>query len=205
MSVVGKRRKDFLSPRLAGTLMTPEEFDAVERYNENYRYELIHGVLVVVPLPLPQETSPNELLGYLLFRYREHHPQGAAFDCTLPSQYIPTADSRRLADRLIWAGLGRLPDLEKDLPTIVVEFVSKAKRDRDRDYIEKRAEYLAPGIPEYWIFDRFRRTWTVCRPVAEDLVVKEGQPYQSPQLPGFELPLARLLAAADMWDRSRTV
>jgi Uma2 family endonuclease len=204
MSVVGKRRKVVLGPRLAGTLMTPEEFDAVERYNENYRYELIHGVLVVSPLPLAQETGPNELLGNLLFVYHEQNPQGTALDCTLPEQYIATADSRRRADRVIWVGLGRLPDLERDLPTIVVEFVSKAKRDRDRDYIEKRAEYLALGIPEYWIVDRFRRTLTVCRPAAEDRVVKEGETYQPPRLPGFELPLARLLVAADAWDRRKT-
>jgi hypothetical protein len=91
--------------------MTPEEFDAVERYNENYRYELIHGVLVVSPLPLAQETGPNELLGNLLFVYHEQNPQGTALDCTLPEQYIATADSRRRADRVLWAGLGRLPDL----------------------------------------------------------------------------------------------
>jgi Uma2 family endonuclease len=205
MSVVGKRRKAVLGPRLAGTLMTPEEFDAVERYNENYRYELIHGVLVVSPMPLPQETSPNELLGNLLFVYREQNPRGIVLDCTLPAQYIATIDSRRRADRVIWVGLGRLPDMEKDLPTIVVEFVSKAKRDRDRDYIEKRAEYLALGIPEYWIIDRFRRTLTACRSGAEDLVVQEGETYQPPRLPGFEMPLARLLAAADVWDRRRTV
>jgi Uma2 family endonuclease len=204
MSVVGKRRKVVLGPRLAGTLMTPQEFDAVERYNENYRYELIHGVLVVSPLPLPQETSPNELLGNLLFLFREQDPRGAVLDCTLPEQYIATTDSRRRADRVIWVGLGRLPDLQKDLPTIVVEFVSKAKRDRDRDYIEKRAEYLALGITAYWIVDRFRRTLTVCRPGAEDLVVPEGETYRPPQLPGFELPLARLLAAADAWERRGT-
>jgi Uma2 family endonuclease len=203
MSVVGKRRNVVLGPRLAGTLMTPEEFDAIERYNENYRYELIHGVLVVSPLPLPQETSPNELLGHWLLTYRENHPQGAILDCTLPEQYVPTTDSRRRADRLIWAGLGRLPDLREDLPTIVVEFVSKAKRDRDRDDNEKRAEYLALGIPEYWIVDRFRRTLTVCRAGTEDLVIKEGEVYQSPRLPGFELPPALLLAAADAWDRRR--
>lgn len=34
-----------LGLELNGTLMTPEEFDAVEEYDEDYRYELIHGVL----------------------------------------------------------------------------------------------------------------------------------------------------------------
>ena len=39
-----------LSLSLAGTHMTPEEFDAVQDCDEAYRYELIHGVLVVTPM-----------------------------------------------------------------------------------------------------------------------------------------------------------
>lgn len=93
---------------IAGTLMTPEEFDAVEEYDELYNYELIHGVLVVNPLPLESEVDPNEFLGYLLQGYREHHPQGAALNATLPERHVPTSDSRRKADSF---DLGRLgPD-----------------------------------------------------------------------------------------------
>jgi len=32
-----------------------------------------------------------------------------------------------------------------------------------------------------------------------ELVVAEQETYQTPLLPGFELPLARLLAVADRW------
>ena len=189
-----------LGPGLAGTLMTPEEFDAVEDYDEDYRYELIRGVLVVTPVPLPQETGPNELLGYWLLGYRERHPQGAALDYSLMEQYVRTANGRRRADRLIWTGLGRLPRVKHDVPTVAIEFVSGSRRDRRRDYVEKRGEYLALGIVEYWIVDRFRRTLTVCRADAADLVVPEGETYRPAPLPGFELPVAPLLAAADMWE-----
>ena len=40
----------------------------------------------------------------------------------------------RFADRAIWARLGRVPNPETDVPTIIVEFVSKRKRDRIRNY-----------------------------------------------------------------------
>jgi Uma2 family endonuclease len=189
-----------LGPRLAGTAMTPEEFDAVEEYDEDYCYELINGVLVVTPIPLAEETDPNEELGRWLRNYREQHPQGSALDKTLPQQYVPTPTHRRLADRVIWAGLGRRPDVRQDLPTIVVEFVSAARRDRQRDYVDKRREYMAAGIAEYWIIGRFRRTLTVVRNQPgdpRDFVVQENETYQPPLLPGFELPLARLLAVAD--------
>ena len=36
-----------LVPELAGILLSPEEFDAVEECDELYNYELVHGVLVV--------------------------------------------------------------------------------------------------------------------------------------------------------------
>ncbi len=190
----------YLCPELAGTLMTPEEFDAAEDYEEGYRYELVHGVLVVNPIPLPAETGPNERLGVLLYLYQQDHP--GVIDETLPQQYIRTATGRRLADRVIWIGLGRVPDRRRDVPTIAVEFVSRSRRDRQRDYVDKRREYMAAGVTEYWIIDRFRRTLTAVRPGPGgpvDQVVVESETFTTPLLPGFELPLARLLAVADRW------
>jgi Uma2 family endonuclease len=189
-----------LGLELAGTRMTPGEFDTVEEWDEDYTYELIHGILVVTPVPLPQETGPNERLGQWLLNYRDQHPQGSRLDYTLMEQYVRTADSRRRADRLIWAGLGRLPRLTQDVPTIAVEFVSAGKRNRHRDYVEKRQEYLTLGVREYWIIDRFRRTLTVCRSGAEDRVIGEAEVYRPELLPGFELPVSPILAAADLWE-----
>jgi Uma2 family endonuclease len=184
--------------------MTPEEFDALEegQYEEGYRYELVNGVLVVNAIPLEQHAEPNEVLGYWLRRYQEEHPQGRSVDATLPERYIPLAKGRRLADRVIWVGLGRKPNPRQDIPTIAVEFVSEGKRSWRRDYLEKRGEYLEAGVKEYWIVDRFRRTLTVFTPGAngyDEKVIGEQETYLPPLLPGFELPLAKLLAAADKW------
>ena len=187
-------------PAMAGTLMTPEEFDAIQEWDELHTYELIKGVLVVSPPPLPVERGPNELLGHWLLSYSEQHPQGAALDGTLAEETVRTHGNRRRADRVIWAGLGRQPDPRRDVPTIIFESVSAGKRNRQRDYIEKKAEYLALGVAEYWLFDRFRRILTVSRPGQEDLVVPHDGVDRTPLLPGFELPLARLLAAADRWE-----
>jgi Uma2 family endonuclease len=200
MRTVPADQEILLSLDAAGVLMTPEEFDAIEEYDENYCYELVHGVLVVNPIPLPEETGPNELLGHWLYNYQELHPQGSTLDYTLPQQYVRTRTSLRLADRLIWAGLGRLPNVRRDLPTIAVEFVPAGRRNRQRDYVDKRQEYMDAGIPEYWIIDRFQRTLTVIRnnPTGqEEQVVAENEIYRPALLPGFELPLAQLLAAAD--------
>jgi Uma2 family endonuclease len=205
MSTTELKTKVVLGPRLAGTAMTAEEFDAVEEYDENYCYELINGVLVVVPIPLGEETDPNEELGRWLRNYREQHPQGSTLDLTMPQQYVRTPAQRRLADRVLWIGLGRMPDRQRDLPAIVVEFVSGARRDRQRDYVDKRREYMEAGVAEYWIIDRFRRILTVVRNQPggpQEQVVRESETYRPALLPGFELPLARLLAVADAWGQA---
>jgi Uma2 family endonuclease len=186
--------------------MTPEEFDALPEsaFDDRFRYELIRGVLIVSPPPGNAEIDPNEELGHLLRFHQQVHPRGRAIDLTLPEQTIYAAANRRRCDRAIWAGLGRLPDPETDVPTIVVEFVSASRRDRRRDYEEKLREYIAAGVREYWIIDRFRRIMTVHRNTPDGLVtsvVKEDEPYQTDLLPDFILPLAQLLRRADLWPR----
>ena len=196
MSTIQEDAKPFHGPQLAGTLMTPEEFDAADNWDEDYDYELIRGILVVTPPVDAGERGSNEKLGHLLLSYQETHPQGSSLDLTLPENYIRTADSRCRADRVIWAGLGRMPNVRKDPPNIAVEFVSDGKRNRQRDYVDKRNEYMTAGLDEYWIIDRFRRMMTAIRNGQPDLVIGETEIYRTSLLPGFELPLAQLLAVA---------
>lgn len=189
-----------LAPNSSGVSLTPEEFDAAE-FEEGWRYELIHGVLVVSPPPLRKERDPNEELGHWLRKYQESHPQGRALDVTFHEETVVTPTERRRADRVIYAGLGRDPR-EGEVPTVVVEFVSAGKRNLIRDYEEKRDEYLALGVREYWIVDRFARCLTVYRlhgSSSIQQVVREGEVYTTPLLPGFELRLDGLLERADRW------
>src|SRR5271157_1866001 len=201
---VRRSKKARLGRLSNGMLMTPEEFDAATDFDELYCYELIHGVLIVSPPPGESERDPNGELEYLLRAYQSGHEAGSALDKTLAEQYVHLSDSRRRADRVIWAGLGRIPDPKTDVPAIVVEFVSNRHRDRVRDYEEKRQQYLAIGVQEYWIIDRFQRIMTVCRGrpgpgEPAEQVIKENEVYRTTLLTGFELPLARLLKVADDW------
>jgi Uma2 family endonuclease len=185
--------------RSNGMLMTADEYDAIDSWDERYRYELVHGVLIVSPPPSIGERSPNDYLGHLLWSYRESHADGAALDDTAPEQEIRIGENRRRADRAIWVGLDRPVDPVADVPAIAVEFVSDSSRDRHRDFVEKRREYAAAGVKEYWVIDRFRREMTVLRGADENVRVAENEIYQTPLLPGFELPLAVLLAKADQY------
>jgi Uma2 family endonuclease len=186
-------------------LLTTAEFDRA-RCREGWRYELINGVLVVSPIPSRRERDPNDELGYWLRQYQHGHPQGSALNLTLHEEEIQTKQNRRRADRAIWAGLGRDPE-EGEPPTIIAEFVSSGKRNQDRDYVAKRAEYREIGVKEYWVIDRFRRTLTVFIFTGEndqERVIPENHNYTTPLLPGFELSLARLLSLADRWAKKRS-
>jgi Uma2 family endonuclease len=192
---------------MAGVSMSPDEFDAIEEWDDDFNFELVRGVLIVVPPVSEGERGPNDKLGYLLQFYKDYHPQGSALDLTLPEHQIKTRRSRRRADRVIWTGLGRIPNVRRDTPTIGAEFVSSGKRNFRRDYEEKRDEYMEAGLLEYWIIDRFRRRMTVFRRDGEtvvEIVISEDQVYTTPLLPGFELPLAKLLSVADALDQPDT-
>jgi Uma2 family endonuclease len=187
-----------------GTLMTPEEFESVTDWDENFRYELINGVVVVSPAVSIGEADPNEELGRLLRNYQDSHAHGKVLDLTVNERDVRIGNNIRRCDRALWIGLGRDPDIKTDIPAIVVEFVSAGRRNYLRDYVTKREEYLAAGVKEYWIINRFTRQMHVFSPpLAEnkEQIVPESEIYKSPLLPGFELPLARILAKALRWDK----
>jgi Uma2 family endonuclease len=191
-----------IGPGMAGTLMTPEEFDAAQDWEEGYVYELINEVLVVSPPAGIEERGPNDLLAFLLRDYQLRHPKGKSLDYTAPEHTIRTGRNRRRADRVIWAGLGRLPDVNRETPTIAIEFLSPGRRSRKRDYEVKRKEYEKAGISEYWLIDRFRKVMTVFRRKGRrttELVLGADNTYATPLLPGFKLPLARIFEEAQLF------
>lgn len=64
-------------------------------------------------------------------------------------------------------------------PRFVLEVVSPGQPNRDRDYIRKRAQYAAVGIPEYVIVDPEARCITVL--VLEQEQYREAGCYQADQ------------------------
>ncbi len=191
-----------------GRLLTPQEYDAIgpAEWDDRYRYELVHGVLIVSPPAGIGERGPNDYLGHLLWSYLEGHAAEGVRIATAQEQEVKAGADRRRADRAVWIDRNREPDPTTDRPTILVEFVSRSRRDRVRDYDEKRRDYLQAGVAEYWIIDRFARTLTVHRALPADpqtLVIGEAGAYETPLMPGFELKLKPLLEVADRMSRTR--
>jgi Uma2 family endonuclease len=200
MATATLKRIPLIGPESNGIAMTPREFDRAD-FVEGWRYELVNGVLIVTSTPLPNERDPNQYLGYLLLFYQQTHPQGFNVDVTLPEQMVRTRKTRRRADRAIWIGLGRLPTI-KDAPAVIAEFVSGGRRNWLRDYKLKRDEYMAIGVKQYWIIDRFAHTMTVFYLQGGKVrrrLFRKNQIFTTDLLPGFELPLSTLFALADRW------
>lgn len=190
----------------AGTRMTSAEFDAIDYWDEPYRYELIRGVFIVSPYPSPPHGGINGYLGNLLFLYKHDQPD-APIDGTLTDLHIATTDdTRRYPDRVIWTGLSRDPKPNRDIPSIVVEVVSPGRRAWLRDYVDKRDEFLAVGVKEYWVIDRFARNMSVFIATESgfsESLIEESDSYQTELLPGFTLVLEDLLAEGDRWEDSK--
>ncbi len=187
-----------------GSLMSLDAFQSIasDDVDRRFRYELINGVVVVSPPPDDATQGPNERLGNWLWIYSQQHQSGKVLDDTMMERAVRTKVGIRIVDRALWIGFGHPIKSQRDRATILVEFVSLGKKAALRDYETKRDEYLEFGAKEYWVIDRFRRTMTVyfqspANPAQR--VVAESESYTTPLLPGFELPLKRLLELADQY------
>jgi Uma2 family endonuclease len=74
--------------------------------------------------------------------------------------------------------------------------VSEGSEARERDYVTKRAEYLAYGLREYWIVDPEMKCVTVLirdGDVWVERVYRDDQQARSLVLPGF------VVSVLDLW------
>lgn len=128
-------------------------------------YELIDGELV----ELPPESEENNWLAlnlrdYLIRVVRRRLVRVHACEVQVPVLQPGDAANRfpdlvvlrpehlQLTQRRLTITLDMPP------PRLVAEVVSPGKTNRDRDYIHKRAQYAAIGVPEYWLLDPVAQT-----------------------------------------------
>jgi Uma2 family endonuclease len=132
------------------------------------RYELVGGALV----ELPPESEENNWLALNLRDYliqtvprrlvRVHacevqvpvlQPQDAAN--RFPDLIVLRPEHLDLTRRRLTITLDMPP------PRLIVEVVSPGQANRDRDYDQKRAQYAAIEVPEYWLVDPITKAVTV--------------------------------------------
>jgi Uma2 family endonuclease len=151
------------------------------------RYELVDGVLV----EMGSESTINTWIASFIFgefirlglpAYRVGFKQRIQVNSNYvtardPDLIVHSQDSAQFMEGRREAIL----KLREPNPLVVVEVVSPGnpgEENYDRDYIEKRAEYAARGIPEYWLIDPVRQVVLI-------LTLGDGS-YDSPSFTGSQ-------------------
>jgi Uma2 family endonuclease len=186
--------------------MSLEDYLAYSAARE-VRYELVRGVLVdmgaesklnaQIVMFLVVHLSTLGIPHYLLANKVEIVVSSDDATTRYPDLVLLTAELEALLeDTSRYLVQATMP-----APALVVEVVSPGEPGEDnydRDYVEKRQEYAARGIPEYWIVDPDRQVVLV--------LTLHGQTYQeqqfigtdtivSPALPKLNLTAQQLLSA----------
>lgn len=186
-----------LSPADHGRRMSLADFEHAD--GDGRLYELSRGVVTFMAVPNRRHFRPLNSLKEHIYDYHRSHPgrihaimTGA--ECELIAERF---DSERHPDLSLY--LTPEPEIDDSsiwrewLPEIVVEIVSFGS---GRDYVEKREEYLALGIKEYWIIDVAKQEMLVLRRVKgqwREKILHPGDSCTTKLLPGFELPCAAVL------------
>ncbi len=136
------------------------------------RFHLVDGELI----ELPPESEPNNWIVSALFlslattgvlnpRLIKIHT------CEIEVPPLRPGDPSNRYPDLVVLREEHIPLTERRLtitrdmppPLLIAEVVSPGKTNRDRDFINKRAQYAAIGVLEYWILDPTSKTVLVLK------------------------------------------
>jgi Uma2 family endonuclease len=192
-----------IGPADHGRQMKLADFDLADG-DAGHLYELSGGVITVVEVPGRPHFDQVDEVKRQLYAYRAAHPGtvhriGGGGEVKL---LITGAESERHPDVAVYKAP---PDDEEDLwatwvPDLVVEVVSPGSADRN--YGEKRDEYLRFGVREYWVIGADRGEageMLVLRRAGGRWVEKVVRPpeiHRPRLLPGLSFDVAAVFRAA---------
>ena len=197
MQVVNHPSEVSFSPMLRR--YTLEEFWALPEPGDRYHYDLIEGVLFMVPPPADPHDDIDARLtkSLVLFLAQEgiggdvHHPQAAIYRDVQAGTYLEPDMmyvSRELKERM-----GK----KRSSADIVFEYSSKSTANYDRT--TKADTYLALGVRELWLIDsenifvevRYAR-WKEDHPVWEIRRYEDHEWAESEVLKGWRVSVDEL-------------
>jgi Uma2 family endonuclease len=179
-----------------GRELSADEF-AEASYDEPWKYERVDGKLVVMFPDSEAHDDRTEPLRDLLGVYKVTHPE--VVEKVVSEAWVLISG---LTDRIGDIGVFLRPadGIEPPprpgrVPELMFEIVSKSRKDRRRDYVEKRAEYHAIGVREYVIIDQFEKKVTVLTYEPNgytEEVLNALDVYETPLLPGLRVPISEV-------------
>ena len=177
--------------------LTYADLDRIPQEREGDRHEILDGVLVVTPSPIPLHQGASGELFYVFQTFVRPRRLGRVFAAPIDVVFAP---SQVAIPDLVFVSRARLhiigPSSIEAAPDIVVEVLSPSTRSRDLG--KKKALYARFGVREYWIVDPVARTIAVhvLRGDRFDLLPNEGGTARSEVLPGLTVDVAAFFAAA---------
>jgi Uma2 family endonuclease len=180
--------------------MSLAEFDRAEG-QPGYIYELSRAVVIVCDVPNRRHLAQVHALREQFYTYYVSHREqihtiATGSDCKI---LLWNLESERHPDLAICKN----PPAKEDnlwstwIPDLVIEV---SPGSEERDYVEKREEYLSFKIKEYWIIDAEKREMLVLSGKGKKWKEQTIQPpsiYESPLLPGLKFDCAPVFQAAD--------
>jgi Uma2 family endonuclease len=169
--------------------MTADEYLALP--DDGHRYELIDGVVVMSPSPLPEHQDVRSLIERRLGDHVEQHRLGVVLsevDVRMGVDLVYRPDLIFLAEGRFKRPLRRV-DIAPDL---VVEILSPSTAAFDLK--TKREDYQRAGVREYWIVDVRAAAFEFLRLHRGTLVetAPSADRLESLAVPGFTLDLKTL-------------
>lgn len=189
-----------IGPGDHGRHMSLAEFDLAEGQG-GFLYELARGVVTVVDVPRPEhfdqiDAIQDQLRAYKTANPGQIHRIGEGSDCKI---LLADLNSERHPDLSVYKTPRPISDDEVWsiwIPELVIEVVSPGSEQRD--YVEKREEYLAFGVKEYWIVDAQRQEVLVLQRRGgqwNQKVLRPGEIYEPPLFPGLRFDCRPVLQA----------
>lgn len=189
-----------IGPSDHGRRMSLDDFEHAD-VQEGFLYELSRGVITVSDVPHPRHMAVvlavrDELVAYKRTHPGRVHAVAGGAECKI---LLADLQSERHPDVAVY----KTPPPDGDdvwsswIPELVVEVVSPGSRERDA--VEKREEYLAFGVQEYWVIDPERRQLLALRRYRgrwREHTAKAGETYTTPLFKGLTLDLAAVLPPA---------
>jgi Uma2 family endonuclease len=200
----GRSKEGRLMSSVTKPRMTFEEYLTYDDGSE-HRYEWIDGVLI----EMPTESELNAWLSLALQLYFIHaglvKPRLThRYNCEIEVPVLKKKQARNRFPDFVILRPEHIELTQKRLtirldmppPVLVMEVVSPGQTNRERDYEDKRAQYQARGISEYWLLDSEQQVVIVLSLV--DHVYQESKFQGSDRIisrlfPTFELTAEQVL------------
>jgi len=160
----------------------------LERFpNDGNRYELLDGVLLVTPAP---SNAHQVIANRLQFRLTLMLAAHGDAQVVGPGAITVPPRTQLQPDILIYPARYAIDSKWEEIEEhwLAVEVLSRSSRVYDREF--KRDAYIALGVPEVWLVDRWNRTVEVWGPAGQSRIVRDVLRWRVPTRPSEEVEIS---------------